>query len=444
MMIKRLKSISLALGMMACLAAPATSQAALSNGFSSILFNPAISNNTDLFTVYRAPNIARGGWNAGFYLDWARNPIEVGAPPGVRQAGIVDNSITGNFYGTYGITDWLSVGVDIPVIFWNDVNPVVAYGNPAVFVDNTFTTFDPQTNLGDIRIEFKFRLRDNEDRLLGIALIPFVYLPSGPSSVFAGNGGLSGGALVVIDFNIHERVKLALNLGFRANGKVDLNNVKFGNQLLVSLGISIKIIERLSFIAEGQMDPILRDFFDNEVQVPAEARGGFRIKLTDNFNLNVGGGAGLTIGIKSPDWRAFLGLNYNWAPAPCPACEAPPEVEARKITIDQMVHFAFDRAVIRPQSYPILDDVASIIKSNLNSISNVLIEGHTDSIGSDNYNMRLSERRANSVRNYLTNKQVPAGILDTAGFGESRPIATNTTAEGRAKNRRVEFKVNSK
>jgi outer membrane protein OmpA-like peptidoglycan-associated protein len=70
-----------------------------------------------------------------------------------------------------------------------------------------------------------------------------------------------------------------------------------------------------------------------------------------------------------------------------------------------------------------------------------MIEGNTDSVGSDQYNQRLSERRAASVKTYLVNKGVNAGILDTVGYGESRPVATNDTAEGRAKNRRVEFKV---
>ncbi|MDX1386516.1 MAG: OmpA family protein [bacterium] len=428
--------------MLAVVVAPATSHAALANGFSSENFVPAISDDSDLITVYRAGNVEKGGWNAGFYFDFAQNPIEVGAPPGQRQAGITDYIGVGHFYGTYGILDWMSVGVEIPIFFYNRVNPLINYGPTGVAAFSLpLGTFDNQTNLGDIRIEFKFRVRDNSDRLLGIALIPFVRAPSGRSLVFSGNEAVTGGLLLVLDFNIHERVKLALNVGGRINDTVDLNNVEYGHQLLTSLGISIKIIERLFFIAEGQMQPFFREFFQNEVQVPAEALGAFRIKLSDNFNLNVGGGAGLTIGIGSPDWRAFLGLNYNWAPAPCPACAAPPEVEARKITIDSRIHFAFDRAVIRPQSYPILNDVAAIIKANQSQIKTVMIEGNTDSIGSDAYNMKLSERRANSVRNYLIKKGVPANMLDTVGFGETRPIATNTTAEGRAKNRRVEFKV---
>jgi len=436
---KRLKIISLALGMAVMSAGLATtSHAALSSGFTSRNFRPAISNKTDYFVTYSSQTVGARGWNAGFYLDVAKNPLEFGSPPGTRQSGVTDWTIIGNFYGTYGILDWMSVGLNIPVFFYNDVRPLLSYGPTA-----TFGAFDPQTNLGDIRFELKFRVRNNEDRLVGIALRPYMTLPSGPSSTFAGNGSLTGGLDIIVDFNISDRVKLALNVGYLARDDVTILNARIDDQIPMALGLSIKIIERLMFIAEANTQPVLRNFFGNEVQTPAEAMGGFRIKATDHLDVNVGGGAGLTIGIGSPDWRGFLGLNYNWVPAPCPACEAP-AVVAKKITIDQKIHFAFDRSVIRPQSYPILNDVASIIKNNQDSISNVMIEGNTDSIGSDAYNMKLSERRANSVRSYLVKEGVPANILDTVGYGESRPIATNTTAEGRAQNRRVEFKVNSK
>lgn len=431
------------LGVVAMMAMPFSANAALVGGFTSRMFHPAISNNTDYLGVYSARTVGKRGWNTGFYLDWAKNPIEVGAPPGTRQAGVVNDTVIGNFYATYGILEWLSVGINIPIFFYNKVNPVTSWGPAGTFMDPTFSTFDPQTNLGDIRFEFKLRIRDNADRLIGIAIIPFITAPSGPSSVFAGSGGITGGGKVAVDFNIIERLQLALNVGILGHDKNILRNVIFASKLLVGVGINVKIVNRLFFLAEGIMEPILSSFFANEVQVPAEARGAFRVKIAKRQAITVGGGAGLTIGIGSPDWRAFIGWNYNWVPEPCPACEAP-VVDARKITIDQRIHFAFDRAVIRPQSFPILNDVASIIQSNQASISRVVVQGHTDSIGSDQYNMRLSERRSNSVRNYLKKKGVSDTMLVTEGFGETRPIATNTTAAGRAQNRRVDFVVESK
>lgn len=120
--------------------------------------------------------------------------------------------------------------------------------------------------------------------------------------------------------------------------------------------------------------------------------------------------------------------------------QAKPKVQAKKIVIDKMIHFAFNKYNIKPDSYSILDDVASIIKANP-QIKRIKVEGHTDWIGSEAYNMKLSQRRADSVVQYLTNKGIPASKLEAVGYGKTRPIATNKTAAGRAQNRRVEFNV---
>jgi hypothetical protein len=443
-MTKRFYKLYAAFGIvLASMTLPSLSHAALISGFDAINHDPAISNKTDYFTIYSSQNVGKRGWNTGLLVDYARRPLELGLPAGTRIFGVVDNTITGNFYATYGILDWFSVGMNIPIIFWNDfipnAPPPFGVGPPAVGGPG-FPGNQQISNLGDMRFELKFRIRNNEDKLVGIALLPFVTAPTGPSTVFAGNGAVTGGVKVIVDFNIIDRVKLALNVGYLARDDVTILNATMNDQLLLGLGLSVKIIERLMFIVEGHTEPVIEDLFQNEVQTPAEALGGFRIKVAEHWDINVGGGAGLTIGVGTPDFRGFLGFNYNWAPEPCAPCERPPQVEARQIQIDSVIHFEFDKANIRPQSYPILDDVASVIKANP-GIKRVMIEGNTDSVGSDQYNQRLSERRAASVKTYLVNKGVNAGILDTVGYGESRPVATNDTAEGRAKNRRVEFKV---
>lgn len=120
--------------------------------------------------------------------------------------------------------------------------------------------------------------------------------------------------------------------------------------------------------------------------------------------------------------------------------QAAPKIQAKKIVIDKMIHFAFNKYNIKPDSYGILDDVASIIKANP-QIKMIKVEGHTDWIGSEAYNMKLSQRRAESVVQYLVGKGVPSTKLEPVGYGKTRPIATNKTAEGRAQNRRVEFNV---
>jgi OOP family OmpA-OmpF porin len=101
--------------------------------------------------------------------------------------------------------------------------------------------------------------------------------------------------------------------------------------------------------------------------------------------------------------------------------------------------FDFDKTAIKPEAAAILDRLVAFMNENRDKRAN--LAGHTDSVGTDAYNQKLSERRVDSVRSYVVSKGVDSGRVSGEGFGESKPIADNKTAEGRAKNRRVEIKV---
>ncbi|MDO9635542.1 MAG: OmpA family protein [Thiobacillus sp.] len=122
------------------------------------------------------------------------------------------------------------------------------------------------------------------------------------------------------------------------------------------------------------------------------------------------------------------------APAPPPA-PAPAPAPTRLVLDD--VNFDFDKASLRPQAYPKLDAAAESLKAW--GDGKVEVAGHTDSRGSEAYNMGLSLRRAESVRDYLVTKGIPSDRLVIKGYGESQPVADNATDEGRFQNRRVEL-----
>lgn len=111
----------------------------------------------------------------------------------------------------------------------------------------------------------------------------------------------------------------------------------------------------------------------------------------------------------------------------------------RTIILDDVL-FDFDKSTIKPEAAAILDRLVAFM--NENKDKRVNLAGHTDSIGTEAYNQKLSERRANSVASYITKKGIDASRVTAQGFGETKPIADNKTREGRAKNRRVEIKVN--
>ena len=127
------------------------------------------------------------------------------------------------------------------------------------------------------------------------------------------------------------------------------------------------------------------------------------------------------------------------APAPPPVVVAPPATVATKVTYAADAFFDFDKSVIKPEGKAKLDDLVDKIKGI--NLEVIIAVGHTDSVGSDTYNQKLSVRRSEAVKAYLVSKGIEKNRVYTEGKGEKQPVADNKTAEGRAKNRRVEIEV---
>ena len=174
----------------------------------------------------------------------------------------------------------------------------------------------------------------------------------------------------------------------------------------------------------------------------------------------VGGVGGAALGaIESSSWAgggAVLGAGmaaaYCWvhgAEAQQAAVEetmveevvvAEPAEPAEAVRVELDVKFDFDKSVVKPESYDDIKALADFMKQYPQT--STVVEGHTDSVGTDAYNQGLSERRAGAVRDVLVNQYgVESGRVQAVGYGESRPVADNATSEGRAINRRVEAEV---
>ena len=122
------------------------------------------------------------------------------------------------------------------------------------------------------------------------------------------------------------------------------------------------------------------------------------------------------------------------APAPAPA-----PVAATKVTYAADAFFDFDKAVLKPEGKAKLDDLVAKVKGI--NLEVIIAVGHTDSVGSDAYNQKLSVKRSEAVKAYLVSKGIEKNRIYTEGKGKKQPIADNKTKDGRAKNRRVEIEV---
>ena len=127
------------------------------------------------------------------------------------------------------------------------------------------------------------------------------------------------------------------------------------------------------------------------------------------------------------------------APPPVPPAppSAPPPAKAEPLVTLHGPQFDFNKATLKPGGKKMVDEAVTVMKDKPSM--KVSVEGHTDSIGSDAYNQKLSERRAQAVRDYMVSQGIDAARISVKGWGKTKPIASNKTEAGRAENRRVEI-----
>jgi len=131
-------------------------------------------------------------------------------------------------------------------------------------------------------------------------------------------------------------------------------------------------------------------------------------------------------------YAALLGYAYYRE-----SCKVEAVVTNKKIEVSQQIFFDLDKASIKPVSFPILNEVYAVMVDNPGV--SLEIQGHTDNQGTPDYNLKLSQARAESVQSYLAKKGVAASRMTAKGYGQTLPIDSNATEGGRSKNRRVEF-----
>ncbi len=206
-------------------------------------------------------------------------------------------------------------------------------------------------------------------------------------------------------------------------------------------------------VAHGSLTNVAADGHTGRDQSTFLTTGaGAKWYITDNLYARAGVEADYKLDNGKWDYAALVGLGVNFggsggkvapAPAPAPVAQEPapapeaPVAEVVKVELD--VKFDFNKAVVKPNSYGDVKNLADFMKQYPQTTT--VVSGHTDSVGTDAYNQKLSQRRADAVKQVLVKDGIAPNRIQSVGYGKTRPVADNATEAGRAINRRVEASV---
>ncbi len=365
---------------------------------------------------------------------------------GDRVTGkLVRDRVTADVSFAFSLLDRVQLSVAMPVTL-HQAGDIVSY--PDV------VTREPRSlpgiasgGLEDLRLGLKGRFWSNER--FGFGGVAEVVAPTGNAASYLGSSSVTGSAQLIGHARF-ERVTVALNLGWRMASEQRLLNIRAGHGLMYGAGVEVEVARpsNVPVFLLGEVYGLAAPRFGDTASSPAEAMLAAKARMRD-WSFLLGAGAGLNAGYGEPRVRVMAGLSYSWEYRPpppraeAPAVVVPPpaitvaEQESR-LRLWEPVYFAFNKDSIDPVSYPLLDQVARFIREHP-ELGPVRIDGHTDDVGNPQYNLELSQRRARAILEYLGTQGVPVERLSPVGYGKRCPLQENTTEEGRATNRRVDF-----
>lgn len=243
------------------------------------------------------------------------------------------------------------------------------------------------------------------------------------------------------------------NLGGLYRKKTTLLNLDVGSALQLGWGYSYVFSDNMkwSVFIENFGETPLIDVQDADVSTPVEVLAGIKKNFGKNnkSQMTLGLGKGISYGYGAPDYRIFGGVTWQYGDAIKPVVNspAPRPIKVKKKVIEKNQVISFGEILFvsgsdsfLKEAYPVLDEAKKLIRENP-EIKLIEIQGHTDHNGSEKFNLDLSTRRARKVFQYFKVSGIKESRLTYKGYGESQPIDSNETKQGRRKNRRVVFKI---
>jgi uncharacterized repeat protein (TIGR01451 family) len=328
------------------------------------IFRPT-TDPSDYVTVYDSDTLPRGNFFLGIYGDYARNPIEVEFQnSGNLFSRVVKNQGTLQLMGSIGVLDRFELGVRVP-----------GYIQDRADVSLTGNNLEGMTaKLGDVVVNGKISLFQREDLGFGLAVLPEVILPTGNRLDFAGTGKLGGGGLLIADYYPTESLRFSLNGGGYIRDKIGAGPLydkddDVNDQIRYGGGVAYDFNERLTGIVEAYGATSTKKPFDDEIKTPADAIGALRFHM-EKIDITLGGGAGLTRGQGSPDFRIFLGVT-----PPKPRRKVKEKPSGIDLSQSRKTYALEDRnGDGRPSPGDVLVYTVSIVNTGTDPVTNLVVD----------------------------------------------------------------------
>lgn len=395
-------------------------------------FNPT-PDGLDFLTVQSSETLSPGIINIGLFFNNAYNSLPYYEGSSQSRTNFNDSLLGMDINIGAGITENFELGFSNPMVIAQTVSS-----------DQVHTEVNA---IGATEARFMGKYRFHGDDSGGWAGVYSASINRLLNNPYIGkDGGTIHTFELAWDTTIKENA-LGINVGYRKTSPGEpyagVPIEPIGDQYIASAAVSRLIPKYDSkLIAEifGSRPAERKASNPDRTSSSLEMIVGIKHEYSANLALHAGWGAELLNGVSSPDWRIYTGLNYTFGPVFSKKfLSILSTSEPQRFRLANL-NFEFDSEMVSESSEKVLAELAEKIRS-MGSYKEVIIEGHTDSVGRDEYNKTLSQKRADFVRNYLLKHGFSPDKIKAVGYGSSRPIADNGNFQGRSLNRRVEFEV---
>jgi outer membrane protein OmpA-like peptidoglycan-associated protein len=394
-----------------------------------------ISSGLDFVTVHSSQTLRPGFINVGLFVNDAVNTLPYFEETSQNRINFSNHLIGAD----------LNVGVGL-LPRWDAGLSLASILGQGVAADQPFHGEFSKNGLTEVRLGTKYRVSGTDRG--GVALIGSMNVNLTEDDFYSGTGsGPTFNLEAVGDLTIR-RVRLAVNLGYRFLNSGDplpgSPILPLGDQLIASLAASYLLpFSDTKLIVELFGGRPMSDVSSttNRASSSLELLGGAKHDFNTHLAFHAGIGTKIIDGTSAPDWRIYTGINYAWGPvfnkkaAPFQSYRGDTDVHL----VTQNITFDFNSDKLNEEGRELIEMIVAHFAKE-GSFQKITVEGHTDSIGNAAYNLDLSQRRANAIRDHLiTTFHYPPGKIVAIGYGHTRPIDDNGNFQGRQANRRVEF-----